>query len=442
MRKRITSFLLAAVLIFILLPTTGFADSAAVYTYAEFKAAVESSTVHVINLMADIQLQKGVTLCINPNKPSLVINGVNPPQLAPRTITQPNSAKEEYSFKLDASKSNMTNITFDGVNINGANKNGLINISTKPKNKNFLLAFNKINYTGPLLAKAKYCNVLIDNSSITVASGNNICDSYLVSACNISLSGVTAINKSASGNAQTIFSMDAGTFTVTPTSNVTINNPAKKSAFINVGSRKSTLMFGESSKFTYNGLSKFATGCNVGSVYLANNAEVNVIITGDLEKKYGFMEIDNILATEPGAVLRLIAPSNTKAHAVIEMESKSKVTFNAPKEVLVYNSTQKCEKEGMALMNDCHGLFEYKDVISVEYWVKNKAPYTALANATSLFKNANNSPFSAFITMCNGKAEKVLTSMYSGQTAINSKTAGFKDVNVIRITGRSSTIDI
>ena len=436
--RRIISFILAAIMIFALLPIVSFAAPADVASFAQLKAALENPEVTQIRLINNIQMEKDKDITISPFKTSLVIEGNN------HYLFQAESSKSSYSIQFDSSKSAIRNILIKDLIIYGRSKSGLIYIPTCSRYSDFTVTFDNIDYNGPELIRAKYSNVVIKDSNILVIPGYNDVTGYLAETANTTLEGTVVINKESPSSFRTLFAVATkGSMIIAQGADVTINNNTigstlRTSGFVFFARGSCAMRFENYSKFTYNGTSSFTFGCDTGTVYVGENANVNILIDGNIFFNEGLISVRDAMIVDNNSTFKIIAANNNNLFPVIECQNRSTIMFNSPREVLIYNASTKACNRGLAIGNTLNMDIRYNSINRLEYWIQNSTPYYNLRTPNYNWQNSSfSAAFNAYSTLCTGVSKSATTSSYMGLTPWTTNTSALKNVNVIRIAGRS-----
>ena len=439
MKRRIISLFIICAMVFALLPVSGFAAQGDVSTFAELKAALADATTTYIKLQSDIQILKEC-IAINPVKPSLTIDGNG------KTIIQADSSTCEYVLQLKKEGA-IRSILIKDLYITGKSKYGFIYVPSDDDFANVTITFDHVNYTGPELVKARYCNIIIEGGNYVVAPGHCDTDGYLVDGRNITLKGVVMIDKQIPASCRVMFRVNKyGTLMIAEHANVCAENNTKvvskcsKSGFAKFEYCKSAFIVGYNASLKYTGVNSFIYGCDIDFVEIRENANLDVTVLGNIYPS-AMLEVDNFMTVKRGAVLKMIAIENENKKPVIRLDySKGLLLFDNPAFVLLSNNSGKKSCHGLALGNVCSQLIQYNGVYSVEYWVQNDSPVGAAgpaAPATYRFANDINdyNMFSAAVLMHCGDFKCASTSGYFGSLPFNKTTHSLKNTNVLRIYG-------
>ncbi|MCL2057812.1 MAG: hypothetical protein FWH01_01975 [Oscillospiraceae bacterium] len=441
MKKRVVSMLLVCSILFLMLPANVFAAET-VTNFAQLKAALENPSIDVINFGANIAMERDRNIIISPNKTGLTING-NGYQLV-----QNDYLSGSYAIQFDCSKSNIQHMVFNNLYLSGQTRKGFLNIPNNPRNPDFTVVFNNVKYDGPELISARYSNVVLNNCEILVTPTTTDANGYFVTGTNITLSGDVKFTKQSETSNRTLFYVyNKGALTIASRANVVIQNEtdqrvAKKAGFANFMTSVTKLVFEDYSSFEYYGTSAFLYGADVGEVHVGRSANVFILVVGNLSNTNGLLGIKSSMTVNNEARVYIIAASNTNAYPVIRIAGASSFTFNSPREVLIYNASWKTNGNGLAIYVPTAFTFTFNDIREVDYYQLSRSPYNSLGTPTYRFANDNGSMYSVSYGMnsplFSAYSLKVLSSYrYTGSTPFTS--ASLKDMNIIRISNRSSS---
>jgi len=434
----------AVMLVALALPASAQANSpeAHVGTFAELRTAMENAVVTQINLTDDITLPRG-SITLNQNKSHLTINGNG------FTITQHSSNATADVIRLTRS-GNLTDITFQNINIVGRNNSGFVTVSSGAAFRNVTLTFDNVTYSGPQLVSSPDSRVILRDSDLTLAEGHLRKSGELVKATNIVLEGNVNIVNTAGGKGSTFRVFRAsGSFVVAEDANVNVENGTtaskKTSGFVTFSNKNSTFTFADNSTFNYTGSGIFLTGKPVRLVYVGTLAQVHIETSGTLNTG-GLFNVRGTMVVQEDSLVDIIALNNTRAKtSVIQFAKGSTLEVNNPESFFVFNSSRNNGKTGLAIgTGPCAKALRilYNEIESLEYWRLNSNPHTDLDDPTFDWRNDNGSDFCAFLTFTSKRVTNVGTQNYYGETAFNATTATLRDINVIRVSGGTESHEV
>ena len=422
-------------------------DWTEVSTASQLKAALADAITTKIALTADIEVPKyGIT--INPDKPSLIINGNPDGNEKHFTLTDYKSSASCHTISL-MKRGRLKEITVQNLNVIGYNDHGFIYIKDSSTVKDVTMIYNKVNYTGPQMLENRYGHVRIIDCSINIIPVSCCTGEEVAEAINITLEGEVYINKRTPKNCCEVFRVmndnnkGLGGITVAPGANVVVysnENGAKviSSGFVHFTGCKNYLRFEENSSFSFRGNNIFAQCNPVNDVQIKKNALVCIMTTGDLYCAKGQITVDGQMEVEENAVLAMIAEKNTEHQGVLMLKGKNTTfTANSPKQVLIYNSSTNQHKEGVAIECEASGTqtLNFNNINYLGFWYKNTSNnYQSLPEPTKLWTNDDFSCFDAQIVVNCEKVKSAVSRNYSGTTAFNVNNVAFKYNNVIYMT--------
>jgi len=404
-------------------------------TFNQLKEAIENKTDTHIKLTANIQMDKK-GIIINPEKSVLVIDG--------NGYTLTDAATSAISSTINMkSTGKLKNITVQNINIDGQNYYGIITITDSTLYSDVTVTFDSITYTGPGLSWGRKSNFVIRDSDILIVP-SKICPAHEIFEClRVRLEGNVNIVKDAPQSTLELFWITGAKGGVTVASGANVNvisnqNLGKKgsSGFVYYSCPDLHLIFEDDSHFNYVGNNLFQQGSAVDRLIIGERAEVNIVLYGELYCTYGVFSIRGEANVGKGAVLKLYSFNNNQKQPLLQLTGVGSINFNSPKEVFIYNSSTKSGNTALALgPNGCDVTINYNDVKTIEYWKLNTAPHTNLPVPTYLWRNPDESKFSASERISGSTVKSATSTNYFGTPTWSTTTVAVKDINVVRITG-------
>lgn len=301
-----------------------------VYTFGEYKAALESSTVTTIYIGADIIMETGGAI-INPVKEYLVVDGINPedPLKTVHNLTDYNSSYLTNTVTL-GTNSGPKSITMRNLILYGRNYYGPIAIDDAAKG--VTMTFENIEYYGPQLIFNRYGTVHFKEALIHIGRfGGASAPQEVGEVAGVIFEGNVTI-KQVEAQINEIFYFYAMAGAIEVKSNAVVNiSTFSDSGFI-YSAYNVTFTAQAGAEFYYTAPTQFweAAGCFTAFT-VKTDARVHISITGT--KVSAVLRVLGPLYVGEGA--ELLLKSNAGGFAALRMNGAA--TFENPGCVLLYS---------------------------------------------------------------------------------------------------------
>ena len=338
-----------------------------VTTFAELKTAVEDADTTVITLGADVVFSGGIR--VPTAKKTLVIDGGG------HTITDNNSSSYTDAIYV-AAGAGSTSVTIKNAVWNGRNYYGVVCVYDDSANANVVVTLSGVTYTGPQAIYNRYGTTIVENSAFSVEkNGANASAQEFAEANRLIFAGKVDVTVATASNAAVCFPFAGAAFTVRPEAEVAINAP-NTYVFYTDGAAEPTFRFGQNSVTRFNsknGLFYAAgTGAHIASsVAVENGATLSATATAN--NSVPLLKCAGDFVAGQGASVFLNMPTRGTS-PLIYFSTAAKVSFDAPKNVVLYSN-------GGKVFSFAGGSVASPNTLNltakqIDYWATAKTPFS------------------------------------------------------------------
>ena len=300
-----------------------------VVSFAELKAAVEDAETTEISIGADIVFSGGIR--IPTSKKSLVIDGGG------HTVTDKNSTSYADAIYVPAGGGAMT-VTVQNAVWSGRNYYGVVCVYDDTANAGVTVILSGITYKGPQMNYNRYGTTIVKDCNVSIEkNGSSAAAQEFCEGNRLILQGKVAIESATTGTAVVWFPFANSAFTVSENADVTINALGTY-MFYTDSAAKPIFTFKEGSK------TRISTK---GGLFYASGTGAHIASSCTIEQGATFsatatanggvplFKCAGNLTVESGGSLILTLPTSGSSAAAY-FSTASKITFNSPKNVLLY----------------------------------------------------------------------------------------------------------
>lgn len=300
-------------------------------TFLELKEALESADITMIYLSEDIVVESAVK--INPDKPSLTIDGINPSDSEQKihTLTEFNSSSKESAIAL-RSNGALKEITLRNMMINGKNHYGTICVYEEAKN--VLNRYENIEYYGPQLTYNRYGSAYYKDTTAQIGKfGGASAPGEVGEVSAVTMEGrIRFTQVDAQLNEIFYIELQAGDIHVMEGADVEIT-ALNESGFL-YASNNVSLYIHQNASFQYQAPKRFWENNPLKGLSIEEHAKFRINITEVLQYN-SILRVDGSLQVGENAIFELICAKNPTYPALVI--NGGDTVFNNPKRVLIYS---------------------------------------------------------------------------------------------------------
>ena len=450
MKKRIILCLLFIIVAAAAMAIPSIAASASsmdVYSWADFRSALENSYTTEIRLMSDISIGAGGAN-INPDKPSLVIDGGSGTQR--RRIYDSSTMATGDTLRL-MRWSRLSSVTLRNAEVSGNNPYGII----WNNGLSMSVTFDNVVYTGPRLAHWRNGTVTIKDSTITIAPGRDLSGGEIAMATNVRLEGNVRLVKMHPTVATDMFYIDGrGGITVAPNAQVVAENNqmpitqvrwlyphlphhcvyTEYSGFVKNYTSGAYFNVGEGASFRYSGNNYFQSGQPFSSVVFSDRSNVRIATYGNFPIYDGMMHITGTMSVGRETTCEIDAYSNIRTSPAVYVIGN--MTVDTPNFFHVQNSSNH-RARSLAVGTGLHSnvaTFNFRDITSLTYG------YTG--GGRMVWSNSSGALFSASVTMRDESVQSAYATGLASGYSFTASTGTLRDTNLVEVRSVSPRIRI
>lgn len=348
-----------------------------VATFAELKSAVEDSDTDEIYLSANIAFESGIR--IPATKKTLTINGRN------FTVTDMNSSSASSALYVPGGFGT-GQIAVKNVIWSGRNYYGVVCVYDDTANSGVSILLEDVTYTGPQMIYNRYGTTTVKNCSVTIEkNGASVSPQEFCEANKLILAGKTQINSLATSGSVMWFAFAGAELTVEAQAEVTVSAPNTYLIYSDAAAKpKLTFRHGSSVTISVKNGLFYASGSGAhiaSSCTIERNASLSV--TSSVNGGTPLFKCAGDFTLMEGGSLFLVLPQSGTS-PLLYFSAASKVTFESPKNVLLYNN-------GGKVFSFAAGGTVSVTAGQMNYWSKSVTPYSAAGGfddipSTAIFK--------------------------------------------------------
>lgn len=367
-----------------------------IYTSLELKEILENdNTYEYIYIANNITLQEPIT--INQNKTKITINGTY--DNIKYKLTGMNSNESTDTIIIN---SNNKEINFKNIQIEYTNTYGLIYVQENKTNKNVILIYDNVNFTGTKLALNTYGTTKIIDSTIKMEETNTIIPQEVCKSHNIIIGGTTNITSTnASGP---VFSFRSDTIgpsliflcrsnvTITSDNNALMNGTSRLNFTILHDTFVNIITCNGFAAYTIHGANNVLIEERASLLFIENNHKripMWSIFGNFTMKKDSSLEVINSYASTPSDNYNIHFKGQNQS---LILEDPKSVKFYTKNANVIYTNNEisfqiKCSR--FNLWNNAKALAEAGDINDLPdyFWYKEKSLLEISGKITSTTTN-------------------------------------------------------